>query len=169
MQLFAKFGKIICWRPPGGLAPPPTGKPGSAPEGSTRNMHPSPIYFIFMQFSGNLCQIIGCCLSIWHWRPPSGISWIHHWILLFHNSYLSPTTEVAGRQCFHRCVCSQGEYPPQAVEYSPPEGWVLTPSPDTWVTTGYDQQAAGTHPTEMLSCYTTGWRGGGIQGVEFCL
>ena len=33
MQFFAKFGKIICWRPPpGGLAPPPTGNPGSAPE-----------------------------------------------------------------------------------------------------------------------------------------
>ena len=25
------FGKIICWRPPGELAPPPTGNPGSAP------------------------------------------------------------------------------------------------------------------------------------------
>ena len=30
MQFFVKFGKIICWRPPGGLAPPPTGNPGSA-------------------------------------------------------------------------------------------------------------------------------------------
>ena len=32
MQFFTKFGKIICWRPPGGLAPPPTGNPGSAPD-----------------------------------------------------------------------------------------------------------------------------------------
>ena len=30
-KFFAKFGKIICWRPPGGLAPPPTGNPGSTP------------------------------------------------------------------------------------------------------------------------------------------
>ena len=31
MQFFTKFGKIICWRPPGGLASPATGNPGSAP------------------------------------------------------------------------------------------------------------------------------------------
>ena len=31
MQFFRKFGKIICWLPPGGLAPPPMGNPGSAP------------------------------------------------------------------------------------------------------------------------------------------
>ena len=31
MQFFKKFGKIICWRPPRGLAPPPTENPGSAP------------------------------------------------------------------------------------------------------------------------------------------
>ena len=31
MQFFVKFGKIICWRPPGGFGPPPTGNPGSAP------------------------------------------------------------------------------------------------------------------------------------------
>ena len=31
MQFFAKFGKIICWRLPEGLAPLPTGNPGSAP------------------------------------------------------------------------------------------------------------------------------------------
>ena len=31
MQFFAKFGKIICWRPRG-LAPPPTGNPESAPD-----------------------------------------------------------------------------------------------------------------------------------------
>ena len=30
MQFFGKFGKIICSAPPGGLAPPPTGNPGSA-------------------------------------------------------------------------------------------------------------------------------------------
>ena len=27
---FGKFGKIVCWRPPGELAPPPRGNPGSA-------------------------------------------------------------------------------------------------------------------------------------------
>ena len=30
MQFLGKFGKIICWRPPGELAPPPRGNPGSA-------------------------------------------------------------------------------------------------------------------------------------------
>ena len=30
MQFLEKFGKIICWRPPGELAPPPRGNPGSA-------------------------------------------------------------------------------------------------------------------------------------------
>ena len=32
MQFFAKFGNIICWRPPRGLVPPPMGNPGSAPD-----------------------------------------------------------------------------------------------------------------------------------------
>ena len=30
MQFLGKFGKIVCWRPPGKLAPPPRGNPGSA-------------------------------------------------------------------------------------------------------------------------------------------
>ena len=30
MQFLGKFGKIVCWRPPGELAPPPWGNPGSA-------------------------------------------------------------------------------------------------------------------------------------------
>ena len=32
IQIFGKFGKIVCWRPPGGLVPPPTGNPGSTTE-----------------------------------------------------------------------------------------------------------------------------------------
>ena len=32
MQFLGKFGKIVCWRPPGELAPPPRGNPGSATE-----------------------------------------------------------------------------------------------------------------------------------------
>ena len=33
MHFFDKSGKFVCWRsPPGGLAPPPTGNSGSAPE-----------------------------------------------------------------------------------------------------------------------------------------
>ena len=32
MQFFGNFDKIVCWRPPRGLAPPPTGNPGSAPD-----------------------------------------------------------------------------------------------------------------------------------------
>ena len=30
MQFFGKFGKFVCWHPPGELAPPPWGNPGSA-------------------------------------------------------------------------------------------------------------------------------------------
>ena len=30
MQFLRNFGKIICWRPPWELAPPPRGNPGSA-------------------------------------------------------------------------------------------------------------------------------------------
>ena len=30
MQFLGKYGKIVCWRPPGALAPPPQGNPGSA-------------------------------------------------------------------------------------------------------------------------------------------
>ena len=30
MQFLGKFGKIVYWRPPGELAPPPRGNPGSA-------------------------------------------------------------------------------------------------------------------------------------------
>ena len=30
VQFLGKFGKIVCWRPPGELAPPPRGNPGSA-------------------------------------------------------------------------------------------------------------------------------------------
>ena len=32
MQFLGNFGKIVCWRPPGELAPPPRGNPGSATE-----------------------------------------------------------------------------------------------------------------------------------------
>ena len=30
MQFLGKFGKIVCWRPPGELVPPPRRNPGSA-------------------------------------------------------------------------------------------------------------------------------------------
>ena len=30
MQFLGNFGKIVCWRPPGELVPPPRGNPGSA-------------------------------------------------------------------------------------------------------------------------------------------
>ena len=43
MQFLGKYGKIVCWRPPGELAPTPRGNPGSA-----TYVH---IFFIFMQFS----------------------------------------------------------------------------------------------------------------------
>ena len=33
MQFLGKFGKIVCWRPPGELARPLPGSPGSAIDG----------------------------------------------------------------------------------------------------------------------------------------
>ena len=30
MQFLGRFGRIVCWPPPGELAPPPRGNPGSA-------------------------------------------------------------------------------------------------------------------------------------------
>ena len=30
VQFLGNFGKFVCWRPPGELAPPPRGNPGSA-------------------------------------------------------------------------------------------------------------------------------------------
>ena len=30
MQFLGKYGKIVCWQPPGELAPPPQRNPGSA-------------------------------------------------------------------------------------------------------------------------------------------
>ena len=32
MQFLGKFDKLVCWHPPGELAPPPRGNPGSATE-----------------------------------------------------------------------------------------------------------------------------------------
>ena len=34
MHVLRKFGNIVCWHPPGRLAPPPWGNPGSATEKS---------------------------------------------------------------------------------------------------------------------------------------
>ena len=48
MQSFTNFGKIICWRPPPrGLAPPPTGNPGSAPTYTIQN---SILYVILIEY-----------------------------------------------------------------------------------------------------------------------
>ena len=38
MQFLGNFGEIVCWRPPGELAPPPRGNPGSATEMSNRTL-----------------------------------------------------------------------------------------------------------------------------------
>ena len=46
-----------------------------------------------------------------------------------------------------------GRHPPlSAYMGSASRGWADPPSRDTWDTTGYGQQAGGTHPTEVLSC-----------------
>ena len=38
IQFLRKFGKILCWRPPGKLAPSPWGNPGSATKTPTYYM-----------------------------------------------------------------------------------------------------------------------------------
>ena len=40
MQFLGKFGKIVCWCPPGELTPPPRGNPGSAT--AIVRIHPYP-------------------------------------------------------------------------------------------------------------------------------
>ena len=35
--VLGNFDKIVCWHPPGGSAPPPTGNPGSAPDNKAKN------------------------------------------------------------------------------------------------------------------------------------
>ena len=37
MQFLGNFGKIVCWRPPGELAPPPRGNPGSTTGNRTKH------------------------------------------------------------------------------------------------------------------------------------
>ena len=64
MQFFGKFGKIICWCPPGGLASPPTalfrklsllahplGKPGYAPVNFSR------FFFLTLPYLEDLLKI----------------------------------------------------------------------------------------------------------------
>ena len=65
MQFFAKFGKIICWRPPGGLAPPPTGNPLSAPAmGSGSRL----LYFEAQKEHGEDVENTGnfALMGVWH-------------------------------------------------------------------------------------------------------
>ena len=76
-------------------------------------------------------------------ETPSATIWLHV-------GGMHPT----GMHSCYRCVClfmgistgvsthPLGEFPP--------------PSPDTWDTTGYGQQAGGTHSTRMLSCFCWG-------------
>ena len=57
--------------------------------GGVRDAHPSlGQNFIFMQFWGKLGQIV-CWCSIQGWRPPSGKSWIRHWICFLLEGFLS--------------------------------------------------------------------------------
>ena len=56
-----KFGKIICWRPPPvGLAPPPTGNPGSAP---------AVLYPFLCSFWQKCCQSNRLAYLLWGWPP----------------------------------------------------------------------------------------------------
>ena len=76
MQFFNKSGKFVYWRPPpGGLAPPPTGNPGSAPvSGCFRHFPPKcfemagPMNAILSFFD---CRFIGGDTQRWwgHLNP----------------------------------------------------------------------------------------------------
>ena len=49
MQFSGKYGKIVCWRPPGELVPPPRENPGSATE---------KLSVVHKDFKENLCAKI---------------------------------------------------------------------------------------------------------------
>ena len=69
MQFFAKFGKITCWRPPGGLAPPPMGNPGSAPE-----------HFCFIPravfVSDCVCECVLVCVNLVCFLFNRNVTWV---------------------------------------------------------------------------------------------
>ena len=50
MQFLGKFGKIVCWRPPGDLAPPPRGNPGSATVGVKKMLSTSILDGVYTMF-----------------------------------------------------------------------------------------------------------------------
>ena len=87
--------------------------------------------------------------------------------------FITPQTKFEARQCFHRCLFVHGEgglafqhasqvkwpglvcqafwmHIPQCIP--PWEQTLLDADHCPWDTTGYNQQAGGTHPTVMHSC-----------------
>ena len=51
MQFLGNLGKIVCWRPPGGLAPQPRGNPGSATGYIQLNYDPGSVIYNYLQFA----------------------------------------------------------------------------------------------------------------------
>ena len=82
--------------------------------GGARDARPPPLaqnFFIFMQFSGKIDQIIG-------WRPPSGVSapssgksWIRHCKGLFYGNKIVFTQENLTAALWGRCAASGLEVP----------------------------------------------------------
>ena len=54
MQFLGKSGKFVCWRPPRGLAPPPTENPVSAPGNKRSVVH---FLLVFLSHILSICQI----------------------------------------------------------------------------------------------------------------
>ena len=55
------------------------------------------------------------------------------------HEHLQPASKMCKQNCIQEGICIQ-------------RVWAV-PLPDTWDTTGYGQQAGGTHPSGMYSCF----------------
>ena len=72
MHFFVKFDKIVCWRPPGGLAPPPTGNPGSVhPHPSRKCTFGHITYHFPLSLSWIMCEVVFGDQSLYPLRIPS--------------------------------------------------------------------------------------------------
>ena len=83
-NFLAKFGKIVCWRPPGELAPPPRGNPGSA----TARREGTITIHLLISTCFTIC-LWTICFSLFDWLLSS------IWVWLISESLLS--------EC---CTCS---------------------------------------------------------------
>ena len=103
MQFLGKFGKLIYWRPPRELAPPPRGNPLADPRWSQgRSPSLGPFFFIFMQFSVKILpnnrflpHIQGLAPPVWKILDPP----LQH--DMYHSLALTAYASVATTRCWH--------------------------------------------------------------------